>query len=71
MAIAGAATTAYTVSMKDGKVKADKTTILASLCATPQQAMDALKNDDKATVQGSDMWAFWQLVRDAGLKPLL
>ncbi len=71
MAVAGGATTAYKVAMKDGKVKADRTTILSNLCASPQEAMDALKRDEEATVQGSEMWNFWELAKAAGLRPWL
>ena len=71
MAVAGGATTAYKVAMKDGKVKAERTTKLSNLCQSPEQAMDALKHDDDATVQGSDMWRFWELVKTAGLRPYL
>ena len=71
MAVAGSATTAYDVWMKDGKVKAERTTKLTSLCQTPGEAMEALRHDDKATVQGSDMWQFWELAKAAGLRPWL
>lgn len=71
MAVAGGATTAYDVCMKDGKVKAERRTILSELCASPAEAMEALKHDDKATVQGSDMWQFWELAKAAGLRPWL
>lgn len=71
MAIAGGATTAYKVAMKDGKIKAERRTILAELCASPEEAMEALRHDDEATVQGSDMWNFWELAKAAGLRPWL
>lgn len=71
MAVAGGATTAYTVSMKDGKVKADKTTKLASLCNSPDYAIAALKRDAEATVMGSDMYTFWTLAKAEGLQPYL
>ena len=71
MAVAGGATTAYKVGMKDGKVKAERTTILSNLCQTPEEAMAALRQSETATIQGSDMWQFWELVKAAGLRPYL
>ena len=68
MAVAGGATTAYFVWLRDGKVACDKTTCLSSECDQPLDAIEMVKRGDKATVQGSDMWPFWEQVAAAGLK---
>lgn len=68
MAVAGGATTAYFVWLRDGKVACERTTCLSSECDAPADAVELVKRNEKATVMGSDMWPFWEAVRAAGLQ---
>jgi phosphotransacetylase len=61
MAIAGGATAAYWVRLRENKVTTERTTIAATLCDSPQAAVIMVKRGEVATVQGSDMDEFWQL----------
>ena len=68
MAVAGGATTAYFVWLRDGKVACEKTTCLSTECDKPQTAIEIVKRNETATVMGSDMWPFWEQVAAAGLQ---
>ena len=66
MAVAGAMTTAYRLSMRSlDKPHVDKTTYPSDRCTPPAVAVNLLRNwtaDSKpAIVQGSDMAQFWAL----------
>lgn len=66
MAVAGAMTTAYTLSMRGGpRPHVDKTTFPSGLCTPPAEAVNLLRNwttdSQPVIVQGSDMAQFWQL----------
>jgi len=65
MAIAGSMTTAYSLSIVRGGVRADRTTFPNDRCTPPAVAVDTLRNwtaDTKPPiVQGSDMATFWLL----------
>lgn len=71
MAVAGSATTAYFVWLRDGKVAVDRTTCLNSECDEPADALEMVKRGERATVMGSDMVQFWGLMQAAGLYPYL
>ena len=58
MAVAGSMTTAYVV-----EVKPMQTTFPSDRCATPADAVAAVRRGERATVQGSDMPEFWQELR--------
>jgi hypothetical protein len=59
MAVSGSSTTAYVV-----EVKPTHTTTLRELCAAPADAVAAVRRGERATVQGSDMAEFWQLLKE-------
>ena len=66
MAVAGAMTTAYRLSMRSlDKPHVDKTTFPSDRCTPPAIAVNLLRNwtaDSKPViVQGSDMAQFWAL----------
>lgn len=66
MAVAGAMTTAYTLSMRGGpRPYVDRTTFPNDRCTPPAVAVNLLRNwtDDSkpVIVQGSDMAQFWAL----------
>ena len=66
MAIAGAMTTAYSLTPGTGtRPNVSKTTFPSDRCTPPAEAVAQLRNwtpDAKPViVQGSDMAAFWQL----------
>ncbi len=58
MAVAGSMTTAYVV-----EVKPMQTTFPSDRCATPADAVAAVRRGERATVQGSDMPEFWRLLK--------
>lgn len=68
MAVAGGATTAYFVWLRDGKVACEKTTCLSSNCIKPDEAFAKVQRGERATVMGSDMTAFWAWMAAAGLQ---
>jgi hypothetical protein len=57
MAVSGGATTAYRVSVSNGKAQIKPTTASSIICATPAEAVAAALDGDTVTVAGSDMWA--------------
>lgn len=68
MAVAGAMTTAYNLSMRGGpRPHVDKTTYPSNLCTPPDEAVNLLlargwaKDKTPVIVQGSDMAQFWAL----------
>ena len=66
MAIAGAMTTAYSLTPGTGtRPNASKTTFPSDRCTPPAEAVAQLRNwtpvAKPVIVQGSDMAAFWQL----------
>lgn len=60
MAIAGGATTAYKLRMKDGKPAPERTTKASDRCDSPAAAVALLQTGGTPTVQGSDMTEFWR-----------
>ena len=66
MAVAGAMTTAYRLSMRSlDKPHVDKTTYPSDRCTPPAVAVNLLRNwtadSQPVIVQGSDMAQFWAL----------
>lgn len=66
MAVAGAMTTAYSLTPGRGdKPNVDKTTFPSDKCTPPAVAVNLLRNwtpgDKPVIVQGSDMAQFWAL----------
>ena len=67
MAVAGAMTTAYSLSMRGGpRPRVDKTTYPSDRCTPPDVAVNLLRersltaNAMPVIVQGSDMSEFWR-----------
>lgn len=58
MAIAGGMTTAYQVKLHCGELRISQTTFPSDKCHSVQDAVDAVRSGDMATVKGSDVVEF-------------
>ena len=68
MAVSGGATTAYRVSLSNGKAAIKPTTAAGGICATPDEAIAAMLDGDTVTVAGADMWALQQALQARGVR---
>ena len=67
MAVSGGATTAYYVSLKDGRLKVASTSCLRSYCADPADAVPLIEAGQRVVVAGGDMTELYELLAKKGI----
>lgn len=68
MAIAGAATTAYSCKIVAGRLVLGVSRMVSrSICAAPEEAVEQLINDSRVYVAGSDMVTVRDLLKTKGV----